>query len=644
MENKLTERHINQARTIYEGIEKGRALEPASLSSDYHNQDALQQWIDKTVEYFCSACSDPTTRGKLETWIKKSNKPNSIIPKLISLASTFTPIPYELFPIYQNAELTISGLFDPLQQSIDDFKLQEEIDRVEIDKEDPEAVMADYAVAPAAASVATDPNAVTLTEPVFDPAKHVLSELQKSQPENGKLDDIGISELFIKLYGHVVRYCPDEGVWFAYDGKVWKHQKKPVIAMKYLKDFQRKLCVYGSLHIEDYDKQQAFLKAITKYGAQKCLVNLLACAESWEPVSISSFDQDGDLFNCQNGTYNLRTGIFKPHDYNDHLTQISNVVYDPSASSDLWDRTIYKIMDGNQVLIDYLHRMLGYTLTTDTSLKNFFICWGLSTNNGKSTTFETMTHLMGDYAETLDPASLSYDNSAKKKGSTPAPDIYKLRKCRFVAVREPERKVTLASALLKTMTGRDTISARTLYMGEELKFVASCKVWFNTNWKFSINDITLFTSNRVRIIPFNHHFEDKEQDKYLIDKLKQPENISGLFNRLLEGLKQFRSLSESEPEEIKDLIREYEKEEDTITRFVSERMEKQEDETTHRLLNSAPAPVYDEYYKWCSSENLSAVGKRRFLEELRARRLMAPGRANGMSYKEVITGLVLKSS
>ena len=216
-----------------------------------------------------------------------------------------------------------------------------------------------------------------------------------------------------------------------------------------------------------------------------------------------------------------------------------------------------------------------------------------------------------------------------------------MKDIRFVVVREPERKVTLASALLKTITGRDTISARTLYVGKEIKFSAPCKIWFNTNWKFSINDISLFTSNRLRIIPFRHHFDESEQDRTLKDELSKPENLSGVFLWCLEGLERFRQKKENVPDEIKDLIKEYEIEENSIARFISKCMEQKFDERS-KPMNSTPLSVYEKYTKWCDLEKIPAYGKRRFYQELRARNLMKEGMADGSHYKEVVFGLVPK--
>ena len=55
----------------------------------------------------------------------------------------------------------------------------------------------------------------------------------------------------------------------------------------------------------------------------------------------------------------------------------------------------------------------------------------------------------------------------------------------------------------------------------------------------NVNDMTLFQSGRLKIIPFNRHFEEGEQDQGLKGQFAKPENLSGIFNWCLEGYKKF---------------------------------------------------------------------------------------------------------
>ena len=384
-----------------------------------------------------------------------------------------------------------------------------------------------------------------------DLENELYKELKEIVDEEVVIDDILLAKLFIQFYGDRCRFVSDLGVWYAYDGKRWVVDHKAVITREYFGDFQRLLGSYSS-NIDNLNKRTAFLANVIKYGYSKNIKNALSYAESCDPFTVDMFDRNTDLINCQNGTLNLKTSEFKDHDPADHLTQIANFIYDPKVISELWEKTVDGIFENNKPIKEYVQRKLGYSLTADSSCENLDICYGATTRNGKSTILETVNHMLGDYSDTLDPSSLSYENSAKKRGGSPAPDIYKLKNKRFVLVREPERRLPLATSFAKTFTGRDEITARPLYSNNEIHFQPYCKLWLNTNWKPVIDDITIFQSDRVRIIPFNRHFKESERNKNLKDELLKPENLSGVFNLLiLVFLKNYLILSKG----FHDLIR-----------------------------------------------------------------------------------------
>jgi len=56
-----------------------------------------------------------------------------------------------------------------------------------------------------------------------------------------------------------------------------------------------------------------------------------------------------------------------------------------------------------------------------------------------------------------------------------------------------------------------------------------------------ITDLTLLTSGRVKIIPFERHFEEWEQDKNLKNLFSREENLSGILNWVIEGYRKIQT-------------------------------------------------------------------------------------------------------
>ena len=74
----------------------------------------------------------------------------------------------------------------------------------------------------------------------------------------------------------------------------------------------------------------------------------------------------------------------------------------------------------------------------------------------------------------------------------------------------------------------------------------------------------MFASGRVNVITFDKHFKEDERDTDLKDKLKAEDEISGIFNWCLEGLKKFRKEGLKIPKEIEIATAEYRKSNDKI--------------------------------------------------------------------------------
>ncbi|MCL1882278.1 MAG: hypothetical protein FWF81_00795 [Defluviitaleaceae bacterium] len=98
----------------------------------------------------------------------------------------------------------------------------------------------------------------------------------------------------------------------------------------------------------------------------------------------------------------------------------------------------------------FLQKALGYALSGETALECFFIFYGDKTRNGKSTLSETIAFVMGEYARTIQPQTLS---RRPADGGAASPDTARLKGARLVNVPEPEKGLELNIALVKQLTG-----------------------------------------------------------------------------------------------------------------------------------------------------------------------------------------------
>jgi len=112
------------------------------------------------------------------------------------------------------------------------------------------------------------------------------------------------------------------------------------------KELADSLLIYATT-IQDENVKKNFLDYASKLGQLRFRETMVKDSRDIHFVTQSDFDKNLDLFNCQNGTLNLKTFEFAPHNPDDLLSKIGNVVYEPSAKSEEWEKFIDEVMQGD---------------------------------------------------------------------------------------------------------------------------------------------------------------------------------------------------------------------------------------------------------------------------------------------------------
>ena len=428
-------------------------------------------------------------------------------------------------------------------------------------------------------------------EPDLSKVSMTLEEMQPHTNPRYQREEIGIGYAFADYFKPIARFDRERGIWYVFDGKVWQPDENALAVAELAKRLADRLYTFA-LQIKDEDTRNRYIKRVQKLQMRTNRRTMIEDAKSVYPVPHSVFDRNTDLFNCQNGTLNLTTGEFRPHDPADFLTLMSGITYDPDAACPRWDTFISEVMCGDEDLALYLQKALGYALTGDTSLECLFILYGATSRNGKGTTMETFLRIMGDYGKTSNPEMLSTKFGTNSNSSGPSEEIARLAGVRFVNISEPEKKITFNAALVKRMTGNDTLNARFLHENS-FDFKPNFKIFINTNYKPSVSDMTLFYSNRLKLIPFKRHFEEHEQDKGLKNFFSEAPNLSAIFNWCYEGYRQFKASNLADPLAVTQATKEYAEESDRIGQFVDAWLEAGE---AYEVRTSAAYKLYGE---WC---------------------------------------------
>ena len=357
---------------------------------------------------------------------------------------------------------------------------------------------------------------------------------------------------------------------------------------------------------EDYKRTKRFaLKTEQKKG----LTDALELAKYLPEIALTEADVNSDpmLLNCCNGTYNLNTLEFTSHNPAHLITKVTPVHFQPGATAPSWDKFLNRIFDGSTNLIQFLKRAVGYTLTGLTSEQCLFFCYGTGAN-GKSVFFETMKGLFGDYWQKA-PADMIM---AKDRESGTKFELARLPGTRFLVTSELQGNQRLNEAIVKDLTGGDTIVARHLYKGF-FEFPPTHKLWMYGNHKPNISGTDSGIWRRILLIPFDITIPHEERlpMNEMLNNFKN--ELSGIFNWAIAGYKSYKETGLRIPDEIKDATNVYREDSDAIGLFFTECC------VADPTCSETCKNIFEQYLNWCKDNNEFALKSRRFSEQLKER-------------------------
>jgi putative DNA primase/helicase len=350
-------------------------------------------------------------------------------------------------------------------------------------------------------------------------------------------------------------------------------------------------------------KAFAVLKWALKSEAAPRLNATIALAESEPGIPVLPHELDANpwLLNCLNGTIELRRGTPREHRREDLLTKLCSVEYDAQATCPQWITFLNDVIAGNQTLMGYLQRAIGYSLTGSVEEQCLFFLYGTG-QNGKSTFLGVLQAMLGDYAMQAIPELLIV--RGHEQHPTERADLFGKR---FVATIEVESGKRLAEALVKQLTGGDPIRARR--MREDFwEFIPTHNIWLAANHKPLIRGQDYAIWRRIKLIPFTVKIPDEKKDPTLSDKLKA--ELPGILAWAVRGCQEWQRIGLAEPAEVTQAVHAYQAEMDTIGQFLRDCCFLRPERTEIKAQSSV---LHEAFCKW-SGDN--SVTQKAFSERL----------------------------
>ena len=437
-----------------------------------------------------------------------------------------------------------------------------------------------------------------LQGPVFigkAPPKDVPWSLDFAPTKNVNCTHAGNGERFVLWRGGNVRYCPSFEWWYVWNVVEGRWAKDELgIVQELGKEVIRLLYAEAANHA-DSSKRKELAKWATQCETPGAVNQMLEWAKT-DPciaVSFDIFDKDPLHLNLKNGWIDMKAMTFFPHAKDKFFTMLIPVEYDPKATCPQWIAFLNRIFKSNpekDLIIDFIQRAIGYTLTGDTSERAIFLMHGLGAN-GKTVFIRVLEHLFGEYGASVSSVSFTTAMATNVRN-----DLARLKGKRFVWASENSSDTVLDEENIKRWTGGDTVVCRFLFR-EEFTYRPNFKIWWVFNHRPKIRDATDSIWDRIHLIPCEERIPSAEQDKHLTEKLIL--ELPGIFNWALEGYKKLRRGGLNPPKAVKEATVEYRNDEDALHDFLESYFVLQGSVTT--LSDDWRTPfgeIYDLYKEW----------------------------------------------
>jgi putative DNA primase/helicase len=411
--------------------------------------------------------------------------------------------------------------------------------------------------------------------------------------------DSGFADQIHLRHGDDWRYIATRKQWLYWDGQLWAPDNKGNVTNlinNLVKEEHHRISEEN-----EEDEARKLHRALQPMLSNSKQLGTTAIFARNPQIAVdpNELDQHRMKITCGNGVFDLDAMTFGDHDRSLLATRKIGTSYDADAKAPGWEAFLADVLP-DPVMRDYVQRAIGYTLTGEADQRAIFMLHGPS-GTGKSQFLAALEQVFGGFCAGADPGVFRLDNST---GSGPNPSLHKLQGARFVTASELPEGMRPDEALIKRLTGMDTIHSRALYQNEE-SWEPEFAIWMATNHlpRLSSDDNAIW--RRVKPIAFEQEFgtKDGKPEVYGLGRKLAAAEGPGILNWILEGVRKYRQDGLAEPESLRQGVATYQHESDPVARFITEalRDETLVAETDGKIESKL---LYTAFSSWCADEGI----------------------------------------
>jgi len=383
--------------------------------------------------------------------------------------------------------------------------------------------------------------------------------------------------------------------WHVWDGHRWAEDEKDAAKNAVLDVLRQAL----SRSLGDTALRADVRKCESSAGVSGVLD--LASALPALRASIADLDADPYLFNCANGTLDLRTRQLRDHDPADRITRVTRGAYDPNADRTTWEGFLASVLPDNDERA-YLQRVIGQCAYGRVREHLFPVLTG-SGSNGKGTAYGAITNALGDYATIINPELLM----ASERGGG-GPEMMTLLGARLVVGSETEEGRQLDAATMKRLTGGDEMTARRLYQ-EPVRWIPTHQLIYVTNHLPRVKGNDPAVWRRIRVVPFDVVVAEADRDQTLPERLEL--SADTILTWAVEGWFDYEDGGGmNEPDSVRQATDNYQTESDAVKRFI------QSECVTGPYAHTKTRDLFHAWTAWAAADGADPLKETPFAKEL----------------------------
>jgi len=409
--------------------------------------------------------------------------------------------------------------------------------------------------------------------------------------------EMGIAERFLDQSHGDVRWQPSWNNWLTWSNKYWDKDAGTELVKRRMKQTVRSIASEADPHYAeywiakqlyeqtaadantsdeikakaefDYEEKKKLIEEIRSFAVKseklKIITSAMTLANDDKRVmsNLQQFNRNPWLLNFQNGTVDLRTQEFRPHNREDYITQIIPYDYEPERECPLFDSFLNDCMLGNERMVEFIWRAIGYSACGVTDEQKMFLCHGDGAN-GKSTFMSLLLELFGQGGTGYGFAANSKNLLSGDGGNKHETWRMSMYVKRFVAMLEVDEGKSFAESLIKELTGSDMITGRKLYQ-DEWSYKPEFTLWLGINHLPHVRGTDEGIWRRLVVINFPANFKDRP-DTRMPQKLRM--EAKGIWARIVREAALWAKSGLVIPREVLVASTQYRQEQDPLREFM----------------------------------------------------------------------------